>query len=386
MRYLHGKTRNTPLNLDPSAPTLWVHWGKSGGGPRFLYELTLGDISLQKTPPSNTLLSFNPDAEIANQFATLPIPFFPVPTYHTKVGVITNLPRLFFYSINVRRWIKANNVRRVVGVMESIYQSISLPLILPRNIEYVACIHDGRHHPGESNFVQRIGRRLELWRANRLVTFSKAVAKILDADTHLPITVGDHPPFGIQDPKNIEPRTLPINRPIRVGLFGRLQRYKGIPLLLEAARILRTNDTIPIFELHIIGDGPESEHKYGENGNQALWDDRWIPEEEIDDIVADLDVMVLPYTEASQSGPITLAKAHAIPCVVTPEGALPAQVGRGGIVAAETTASSFAEALAAALSADTYDKLSLNVIQEIQKTMSWSDLASTIRREENESN
>lgn len=360
---------------------LWVHWGKSGGGPRFLYELTKGD--LDSAPPNGdcgrTNISFNPDAEIAAKFDGLNIPAFPVPTYHSKVGVVTNLPRLALYSIRLRRWIRKNRIEKVVSVMESVYQSISVPLVLPKKTQYVSCIHDGNHHPGESALVQRLGRRLELHRADQIVVFSEAVAKIMKTQTRKTIILGSHPPFGIDQNSEVNPKSLPADRPIKIGLFGRLQQYKGVDLLLEAAKILREDANTPPFEVHIIGNGPAEESRNGANGNQAIWDVRWIPEDEVDGIIDSLDLLALPYLEASQSGPVTLALAHAVPCVVTPQGALPEQVKGFGAVSAETTAHSFASALREAMNEATYNELSRNAVKTLEDGMSWKQLATIIR-------
>ncbi|MGO1950353.1 MAG: hypothetical protein ACTH1D_12015, partial [Mycobacteriaceae bacterium] len=54
------------LTLPPGAPTLWVHWGRTGGGPRFLADLTDGDRA--DGTSDATYLSYNPDAEIAGRF------------------------------------------------------------------------------------------------------------------------------------------------------------------------------------------------------------------------------------------------------------------------------------------------------------------------------
>lgn len=371
-------------DTDFDQPTLWVHWGKTGGGPRFLFELVRGDMvgtvgSTRENSSARTNISYNPDAEIASRFAQLTIPAFEVPTYHTKIGVILNLPRLLFNSVRLRRWIKRNGVRKVVGVMESVYQSLAVPLLLPRNVKYISCIHDGTHHPGESSMVQRIGRKLELWRANEIAVFSTAVRDVLSPQTDKPIILGSHPPFGTGNGNQITAKSLPDNRPIKIGLFGRLQPYKGIDLLLEAAKLLRSRPNTPSFEIHIIGNGPAEDSRNGANGHQAIWDIRWIPEDEVDEIIDGLDILALPYIEASQSGPVSLALAHAVPCVVTPQGALPDQVQGFGIVSEETTSDSFAQALLKAMDRDTYDKLSASATHQVQTGLSWEDLAKKIR-------
>lgn len=354
--------------------TCWVHWGRTGGGPRFLLELTEGDL----LNDGATLLSYNPDAEIAARLETLPVSAIAIPTYNSKLGVILGLPRLAFNAVRMRRWLRTQNVKRVVGVMESVYQSLALPLLVPRSIEYVACIHDGEHHPGESNFVQRLGRRIELKFADRLVTFSPAVQKVLEQQSPKQITVGSHPPFGHR-PDGVPARKFPADRPFVFGMFGRLQKYKGVELLLQAAEVLRSDPQVPEFEVRIIGFGPEEHLKLSPLGNQAKWDIRWIPEDEVDFLVNSFDAMILPYTSASQSGPITLAKANAIPCVVTPVGALPSQADGFGAVATEASPHAVAEAMRSVLQPEIYEGLSAAAVEQLRTSQTWAQLAELIR-------
>lgn len=379
--YVGLKMSDTQQKPPQSLNILWLHWGRTGGGPRFLLELTAGDMSGPQI--GHQYLSFNEDAEISEKFRELGLPSFTLRTYRSKLGVILGLPRLLVNSVRLHRWIKANDIDMVVGVMESVYQSISVPLFVPRSVTYVAGIHDGRHHPGETSLVQRIGRKLELWRADKVLTFSEEVAALVREQTQRPVIVASHPPFGVSR-DNVKARSFPQGRPIVIGLFGRLQEYKGIDVLLEAAQILRTEDrfsALPSLEFRIVGNGPGEKFMQEDIGRESSWDVRWIPEDEVDEIVSTFDVMALPYTEASQSGPVSLALAQAIPCAVTPRGALPSQVEGFGVVANDATPWEFAEAIAEITgSKQRYEQLSKGAMEKIASTMLWDDLATLIRK------
>lgn len=388
------------LTLPSEARTLWVHWGRTGGGPRFLADLVDGDTDSTRAfqasaehesaqsaqaPSPASFLSYNPDAEIAPRFAAQArggVPAFPVPTYNSTAGVVLGLPRLLLNAVRLRRWIRSHRIERVVCVMESVYQSLALPLLIPRDVEYVACIHDGSAHPGEGNVVQAVGRRNELRRADRVVTFSSAVTDVLAGQVDVPVSTGSHPPFDLQDaattPRELPPAGLPGGVPV-IGLFGRLQKYKGIDVALEAMEILRGRDA-PSCELHIIGSGPEERLRETPLGQQATWDNRWIPEDEVTEVVRGFDIMLLPYTEASQSGPVTLALAHAVPCVGTPVGAIPDQVEGFGVVAESASPEAVADAVESLLRApQRYRELSAGAIRRVAEQPDWSDLAELIR-------
>jgi glycosyltransferase involved in cell wall biosynthesis len=395
------------LTLPSEARTLWVHWGRTGGGPRFLADLVDGDLNREtlrvgpadqpvlasvtsaasQTAYPKSFLSYNPDAEIAPRFAALArggVPAFPVPTYTSTVGVVYGLPRLLWNSLRLRRWIRRHRVERVVCVMESVYQSLALPVLVPGDVEYVACIHDGSAHPGEGSVVQAVGRRNELRRADRVVTFSEAVTGILADRVDVPVTTGDHPPFDLADAAT-EPRELPdggggAGRVPVIGLFGRLQKYKGIDIALAAMRILRDRGA-PACELRIIGSGPEERLRDTDLGSYATWDNRWIPEDEVTGVVRGFDIMLLPYTEASQSGPVTLALAHAVPCVATPVGAIPDQVDGFGVVTDGVSAEAVADAVESLLTDPVrYRTLSAGALRRVREQPDWSDLAALIRR------
>jgi glycosyltransferase involved in cell wall biosynthesis len=74
---------------------------------------------------------------------------------------------------------------------------------------------------------------------------------------------------------------------------------------------------------------------------------RWIAEDEIGDLFMRSDLIVLPYTSASQSGVIPIAAAFGLPVVATREGGLVEQVEDG--VSGWLVDAGDAEALAASM-------------------------------------
>src|SRR6202795_1930005 len=87
---------------------------------------------------------------------------------------------------------------------------------------------------------------------SRVATTNIAVTSHVDHRQKLPHTKVVY--HGIEDPLPIPDRSLP-SRKLRIAYVGRLVPEKGIPVLLEAGKILKSEGHD--FEIRIIGDGSE---------------------------------------------------------------------------------------------------------------------------------
>ncbi|MCP4666033.1 MAG: glycosyltransferase family 4 protein [Deltaproteobacteria bacterium] len=113
-----------------------------------------------------------------------------------------------------------------------------------------------------------------------------------------------------------------------VLFFGRIRQYKGFDVLLEAFEIVTRE--IPSLRLCICGKG----------NMDALWPriktlsnvevvNRFIEHDEIPEFFLRSMFLVLPYTEATQSGVIPMAFALGRTCIATKVGAIPEVVRHG---------------------------------------------------------
>jgi glycosyltransferase involved in cell wall biosynthesis len=318
---------------------LIVHWGQSGGGTKHFAELA--EALAQQ---AWIAVSYNPNSDQAQRMAALGRPELRVPTYRTRLGVLLGLPRLGVNCMRFRRFLRRHRITHVISYMESIYQSISVPALIPRDIVYSTFIHDATQHPGEDHPLKSMGRRRELRRANHLLTMSQAVSSALVESgqaTADRISTYFHPASGALAPG---PRRAPEGA-VRIGSFGRLQPYKGIDLFLQAMGLLSSEPRS--YRGCIDGSGPEARWQREPIGRFAEWHTRYIPDGEVDSTIASYDILAVTYREASQSGVIASAIAQAVPVVATPVGGLREQVESAGcgILADAITA----EAIAAAI-------------------------------------
>jgi glycosyltransferase involved in cell wall biosynthesis len=358
--------------VNPEDVVMLIHWGQNGAGPRTTWELARAWNSLH---PGRVAISFNTNSDRANDISALPVPQLGVQTYRRTSGVVFGLPRLLWNGFRLRRFIRRFNITTVVCVMESVYQSIAVPILVPRYVKYVCCIHDAKPHSGEDHWVKRLNRRLEMRRANVVVVFSEAVASNLVVDKRKRLLKTVLPAFRPADPASPSSRLLVPGKIPVIGFFGRLMPYKGIDLMLEAARILQDRRVKIRWEIY--GSGPESILENHSQGLDVMWRPHWVMDAEIDPIFARFDILALPYREASQSGVLGHAMALGIPSVCTPVGGLSEQVhgAQAGIVARACNPESFADAVQYLLRSPTvYARISSAAIAASNTDYSWAQV------------
>jgi glycosyltransferase involved in cell wall biosynthesis len=111
--------------------------------------------------------------------------------------------------------------------------------------------------------------------------------------------------------------------------FGRIQKYKGLDTLLKAAEIVARD--IPSFNILIAGAGPDLERRRDElaRNPHCVVRSGYLSNEEVARAFQQSSVVVLPYTEGSQSGVVRIAYVFGKPVIVTDVGSLAESVQPG---------------------------------------------------------
>lgn len=111
--------------------------------------------------------------------------------------------------------------------------------------------------------------------------------------------------------------------PSRVLLFGRMIKYKGLDILIKAAPLIAQE--VPNLTIVLAGRGPELDRLTPEIHNNSLFEihNRFIEPAEVQSFFTRASVIVLPYLNATQSGPLHLAYTCGRPVVATEVGAIP---------------------------------------------------------------
>jgi glycosyltransferase involved in cell wall biosynthesis len=322
---------------------LW-YWGRHGGGVSYTWHLAR---ALAAAPGLEVSLSLSRQNEAWERFAALGLPIHAVDTYSGRISALLAIARIPFVARWFRNLIRRERIDCVLGTMSHLWNPLMLGAVRAGGARLVLVVHDASAHPGEDFGIRSWMLRREVAAADRVIALSRHVARQLSELHRYPPERIHESELGnsLMDSVFAAPRRFPEGRKFRLLFFGRLLPYKGIDLLVEAYQRLRPRH--PEVVLRVIGPGKPPKSLSGELPPDVSLEAGWIPDERIPGILAEADLLVLPYIEASQSGVVGMAAAAALPTVATPVGGLPEQVidGETGIVAEAVSA----EAVAAAI-------------------------------------
>lgn len=176
------------------------------------------------------------------------------------------------------------------------------------------------------------------------------------------------------------PKEADVHHYNRFLFWGRIEPYKGLSVLLDAvADVIKKH---PQSKLIIAGRGSMEEYqtKLKKLVQNVEVHNDWIPNESIKDYFNQVDIVVAPYTAASQSGVITLAYSFGKPVVASDSGALPEQVANGktGLVVPAGDSSKLADAISYLLDNDKELSVMKKNAFEYSKELTWNAAAKMI--------
>lgn len=147
-------------------------------------------------------------------------------------------------------------------------------------------------------------------------------------------------------------RSLPIDRPVRIGFMGRLVHEKGIDLVFEAARFLREKGHS--VEIVLCGSGKDEAQLRALSEQQGIsklvaWKCK-VPHADVPIELAQFDILVLPSrtmpTWKEQFGHVLIeAMSMGVPVVGSSSGEIPNVIGRSDLVFTEDKADELASIL-----------------------------------------
>ena len=228
-----------------------------------------------------------------------------------------------------------------VGVLEALwYRAFAR--------HYVLTVHDLLPH----DHVTAADRLLFHWSFRLAQTLVVHTTKMRDAliEQH-----GIAPERIIVMEHGIEPIAATVRAPRRADdtwnilFFGKVMRYKGVDILLEALAELPVDARLVIAGVGVepaltreleaaMADHPRREH--------ITWHNRFIEESELPGLFGTADVVVLPYRKIDQSGILFQALRYGVPLVATRVGTFEHYVSEDvGELAASIDSTAFREAM-----------------------------------------
>jgi glycosyltransferase involved in cell wall biosynthesis len=127
-----------------------------------------------------------------------------------------------------------------------------------------------------------------------------------------------HGPISID---GVDYKKFDINKKVKLLFLGRVCHYKGVDLLIES---LKDVDPHRIDSCVIAGE-ISSDQKYLKKIKSTIpliFVDKWLTDEEIREQLQRVDLLILPYREATQSGVMSIGINCRIPMVSTKVGGL----------------------------------------------------------------
>lgn len=187
-----------------------------------------------------------------------------------------------------------------------------------RKLRTTITIHDFLTHAGEKSYITEHLQRRSMQLASQVVFLTHFVknqaVKYFGPQNHY--NVERHPLT-----PTLSTNALPHSSRPSILFIGRNARYKGLSMLLEAI------EPLSIEKLTIAGISKKEISKYPSHIRSKLnIHEGYIPEPMLFELMASHHILILPYTEASQSGLITIGTSIEIAMVVTKVGGLEEQL------------------------------------------------------------
>jgi len=223
--------------------------------------------------------------------------------------------------------------------------NLALPLL--RRYPLVVTIHDPRHHVGdrEARKTPQMAMDLAHRRADQVIVHGGVLKQAVVDRLGIPearvqvipmMAVGDGgAQADVQEDGNL------------VLFFGRIWEYKGLEYLIRAEPLIAAE--VPEARIMIAGRGEDLRHYRAMmvHPERFVVRNEYVPDDQVAELFRRASVVVLPYSEATQSGIIPMAYAYGRPVVATKVGALPELVedGRTGYLVPPRDERALAEAI-----------------------------------------
>lgn len=223
----------------------------------------------------------------------------------------------------------------IIHIQEDGRDETALSLLVVRDTPIVLTVHDPVPHSGldATRYMYSRGRlyhALLRRRAVTVITHGEGLKRSLSLKCpwlRNRIHVIPHGPLGLLRGVPLSHRHISI--PTRLLFFGRIHAYKGLRYFVTAVRALHKVRCNVIGVIAGRGSDLEFNRAMIEDASCFEVHDRYIPASEVNRLFSSADIVVLPYTDATQSGVAAMALGYGIPVIATAVGSIPEFVRHG---------------------------------------------------------
>lgn len=328
-----------------------VYLGSRGGGVINTYEIV--ESVLQHTSNRYSVL-ISENNPFRDRYETLPLSEVTVVKTHNLNSL--DFLRQTFLSTRILKIIRRLRQLKPSGILITMAHPWIVPIVwaVKRRLPNASIVYIRHNQKGLEGGNSRVSSwllyRLDQFvisRSTYVLTFSEHVRESTLEEFKLPgdrvVNVG----FAHKSPCRDWSHCgfLPDGE-LRLLFFGRLTAYKGLDILVSAIQKLTAEGLR--MKVTIAGEGEmpgDLRELVSRLGIEFL--NRWVAEEELCRLLSRTDVVVLPYTRGSQSGPVAIATALGIPVIATDVGGLKEQVVDGvtGMIVKHGSPEALAEAV-----------------------------------------
>jgi glycosyltransferase involved in cell wall biosynthesis len=305
-----------------------IYLGKRGGGEKLLH-----DLSKSKKINFAECTFFISEVLMSRFIQPTNASVVAIQTFVYPAGSILYLNRLLKAIFVIKGELKKRRIRKVLFLMPHPWD-LFISCALPRkSFKIYRCIHDLNPHPGEF-FPPRWLIQALIQRSDCLIIFSRYIQRQIPYSKS---TILTRLPHELDSFKNS------VDKEHDILFIGRFYSYKGLSKLPEISdEIYKIGHS-----LSIIGSG-----KFPKViPRNTFLKIGWLPNEEFIGHISKAKLIILPYTEASQSGIAAIAIKQRVPIVVMPVGGLPELVKDWdcGEISEDLSVQKFLEAIKLAL-------------------------------------
>ncbi|WP_424767440.1 glycosyltransferase family 4 protein [Paenibacillus sp. sgz302251] len=192
-------------------------------------------------------------------------------------------------------------------IVKSFIFILTMLYLKVRNIQLIWTIHNLYPHNAKYRLMERFMRSLICRFCSKLIVASESIKRKVMKEFGVPagkLSVVKHGHYlGVYKPQGINFRKhYGISADADIYLFlGAIKAYKGVEDLVEAFNAMKKKQSYLI----IAGKADkkmEAYLKHVEDTENIILDLRFIPNEEVADLISAVDVMVMPYKEITTSG------------------------------------------------------------------------------------